>query len=411
MSKKNNRNRKKPRPPTRPRSISTDPPPGTAPSLAVERGRPPRLARGSEDHRLEITRPPLAFLRDVEPQSLGISYWFDAAQTGEPYSVNVRLAGKRLGDTPAGGKDAFTVMGTVERVLPGSGRVVLTVRVPDLPPGDWEVTSTPVKPASSRSPAQWSPLRDPPLPAATASGTTTFTTLANQIAPGTRLGAWSILVATGAVLALVIQSLLAHRLGLPVARLLPLSILACVLGLVGAKAYYVATHRSEPAQMLRAGKSIQGFVIAAVGTLLAGALLLGLPLAAALDATTPGILVGMAVGRLGCVLAGCCVGRPTVSRWGIWSSNQRVGVRRIPVQVMESTMAAALAVLAVSAVLAWGTASNGAVFLSGLGAYTAGRQLLFPLREMPRSTAYGRSITLFLSAAAALGALVVAITR
>jgi phosphatidylglycerol:prolipoprotein diacylglycerol transferase len=52
-------------------------------------------------------------------------------------------------------------------------------------------------------------------------------------------------VGTGAALALVVQNLLAARLGLPVQRLLPLSLIACLLGVLGAKCYYLATHRSE----------------------------------------------------------------------------------------------------------------------------------------------------------------------
>ena len=34
------------------------------------------------------------------------------------------------------------------------------------------------------------------------------------------------------------------------------------------------------------------------------------------DAFAPGIAVGQAVGRLGCLLAGCCYGRPTDVPWG-----------------------------------------------------------------------------------------------
>lgn len=375
------------------------------------RSRAPRLARGSGRQPLEVTRPTLPALQDADPQALGITYWFDAAPDGEPYSVRVHLAGRLRGSTAAGAKDSFGVVRTVERVLPGSGRVALTVRVPDLPPGTWDVTATPVEPALPGSSAQWSAVNDPRLPTAEASGATTYAPVARVRAPGVRLGAWPALVATGTVLAVVVQSLLAGQLGLPVQRLLPLSVLACLLGLGGAKTYYLATHRSEPVSLLTMGMSIQGFVLVAVGTLLGGALLLGLPVGTVLDVTAPGLLAGMAVGRLGCLLGGCCAGRPTSSHWGVWSSDRRLGLRRIPVQPMESTLAGVLAVLAALAVLAWGTSSGGAVFVAGIGAYTAGRQLLFPLRGIPRATAHGRIITLAISSAIALTALLVALAR
>jgi phosphatidylglycerol:prolipoprotein diacylglycerol transferase len=117
------------------------------------------------------------------------------------------------------------------------------------------------------------------------------------------------------------------------------------------------------------------------------------------------------VGRVGCLLGGCCVGRPTRSRWGVWSSNRHVGVRRIPVQLMESALAGALALLTVPAVLAWGTSSDGAVFVAAVAAYTAGRQLLFPLREIPRATAHGRVVTLVVAGALSLTAVLVAVVR
>ena len=273
------------------------------------------------------------------------------------------------------------------------------------------MTATPVEPAPPGPSSRWSLLNDPRLPVAKATGTTTFAPVARQLAPGARIGAWPALVATGAVLALLIQTLLAARVGLPVSQLLPLSVLACLLGVGGAKTYFLMTHRSEPVNLLMTGVSVQGFVIVAVVTVLTGTLLRGLPLGAVLDVTAPGMLAGMAVGRLGCLLGGCCVGRPTTSRWGVWSSNRLVGQRRIPVQAMESTLAGCLALLTLSAILIWGTSLDGVVFLAGIGAYTAGRQFLFPLREIPRATPYGRIATLAISCAIALTALLVAIAR
>ncbi|MGI8614470.1 MAG: prolipoprotein diacylglyceryl transferase [Nocardioidaceae bacterium] len=217
-------------------------------------------------------------------------------------------------------------------------------------------------------------------------------------------------MATGAVIALLVQLFLAARLGLSVSTLLPLSALACLLGLGGAKMYYVATHRSETVNLV-VGMSVQGFVVVAVGTLLVGARLGGLSLGSVLDVTAPGILAGMAVGRVGCLLGGCCVGRPTASRWGVWSSDRHLGLRRIPVQAIESGFAATLALLAVSANLTWGTAPGGLVFLVTMGAYTAGRQLLFPLRQIARTTSHGRIVTLTISCAVSFAGILVAILR
>ncbi len=46
-----------------------------------------------------------------------------------------------------------------------------------------------------------------------------------------------------------------------------------------------------------------------------------LPVWQTADAIAPGIALGHVVGRLGCVLAGCCYGRPTDLPWGITFSD------------------------------------------------------------------------------------------
>lgn len=63
-------------------------------------------------------------------------------------------------------------------------------------------------------------------------------------------------------------------------------------------------------------------------------------------------------------------------------------------QLFESTMAGVLATAALLAVVLVDPAADGLMFLAGLSAYTFGRQLLFPLRGIPRKTAHGRVVTL-----------------
>ena len=353
---------------------------------------------------MEVSSFTCQTLQEVEPQALGVTYWFDAAPDGAPCSVSVQISGRLRGQPAPVQPETFTVIATVADVVPGSGRIAVTTRVPDLPHGTWDVTATPVRPAPEGDPAAWMPVTDTQLVSGTASGTTAFGPAVRVRAPGVRLGAWPALVGTGTVLALVVQSLLGQRLGLPLQRLLPLSLMACLLGLLGAKTYYLATHPEERWSFLTPGMSVQGFVLVAVATLSGGSLLLGLPPGPVLDTTAPGLLLGMMVGRFGCLLGGCCAGRPTNSRWGVWSSDRRVGVRRVPVQLLESSLAGALGALALWAVLLSGTGAGGLVFVAGFAAYTAGRQLLFPLRGIPRATAHGPILMLGFASLVALAA-------
>lgn len=335
-----------------------------------------------------------AAVADVDPQELGITYEFDARPDGDPYPLTVRFAGRRTGvvGTP-GPRDSFMVTETVDRVLPGSGRIALTRRVGDIAPGRWEVAAAP----DGAGPSVF----------VTSAGSTVWGPAVRALAPGVRVGAWPALVVLGAIVAVVVQGLLAARLGLPGRPILLVSALACVLGVLGAKVYYLVEHRGRPRTLSRlaGGMCIQGFVLAAVGTVVLGAEALTIPTRALLDVTAPGLLFGMAIGRLGCFVGGCCAGRPTAGR-GLWSSDRRTGVRRIPTQLFESAGALLVGLTGVAAVLAGPPSVPGVVFVGAVAAYTLLRQLLFPLRDLARHTGFGRTATAVVSALA-LGAAVV----
>jgi phosphatidylglycerol:prolipoprotein diacylglycerol transferase len=364
----------------------------------------PVLARRTRNSPVELTDFTCSALEDADPQALGISYWFEARPSGERYAATVHLSGRLVGKAePTAGRTTFDVVSTVDNVIPGSGQIAVTTRVADVAAGTWNVTATPVEPARASSGPRWTEVRAPGRSAGTASGRTGAAALVRNLAPGVHLGVWPAAVGAGFLLGLVLQGLLARALGLPSQQVLALTFLASAFGLVAAKVYYILTHRGSWRGTLTTGLSVQGFVITALGTLIGGALLLGIPVGPLLDATAPPLLLGMAVGRVGCLFAGCCVGRPTSSRWGVWSSDRRLGLRRIPVQLLESSTCALLGVLALLAVLAIRRSGGGLVLASGLAAYVLGRQLLFPLRNLPRATSHGRWITLGVSAVVLAG--------
>jgi phosphatidylglycerol:prolipoprotein diacylglycerol transferase len=115
-----------------------------------------------------------------------------------------------------------------------------------------------------------------------------------------------------------------------------------------------------------------------------------MPVGTVLDVTIPALLLGQAIGRLGCLFGGCCAGLPTTSRWGVWSSDRRIAGSP------DRGEARARAI-------------DGVRVRRQPLAYLIVRQLLFPLRGLPRKTAHGRVITLAVASAALIGAGVTAI--
>jgi phosphatidylglycerol:prolipoprotein diacylglycerol transferase len=210
------------------------------------------------------------------------------------------------------------------------------------------------------------------------------------------------MVTLGIAIAFALQSLVIAGDHLVVGLWWVVSLIAIVVGVVGAKAWFIVLHRRVHRIE---GWCIQGFI---AGATLAAAILLvvlDMPIGVFLDATAPGLLVAMAVGRVGCFFAGCCGGPPTASRWGVWSSDQRVGARRIPTQLLESVLALSLGLLVLVAEVGHGPV-GGAFFIGGLASYTLGRQGLLHLRAEPRKTRLGGLATSVLAGLVLVAAVV-----
>lgn len=368
-------------------------------------------ARTTMARRCAVTEVGCAPLADLDPQALGVSYWLEVADSGQPYPVTIRLVGRRVGlKHKPGPHDRFDVLTTVDRVLPGSGPLAVTTRIEAVAPGQWQVNAAP---ASGRGPKGSAAARAtravrPGTPRVSLAGDTGWAPIVNVRAPGVRVGAWPALVTSGAAAALAAQALLATHTGLPVLRLLLVSLLACLAGVLGAKVYYLALHPEQRHAPLRAGMCIQGFVLAAILVLALASLVVGVPVGRALDVTAPSLLAGMAIGRVGCFLGGCCAGRATSSRWGLWSSDRHLGMRRIPAQLLEGSLA--LAIGAGGFVAEWlaSPRPGGTVFVGMVAAYVVVRQMLFPLRDIPRQTRNGRPLALLLATLVLVADIVVA---
>jgi phosphatidylglycerol:prolipoprotein diacylglycerol transferase len=128
---------------------------------------------------------------------------------------------------------------------------------------------------------------------------------------------YGFLIATAFLVALWLAVKEAGKRGVPYEKIVDQAFYTLVAGLVGSRAFYVATNWSYyAANPLDIVKIWQGGLVFYGGVLLAlpvsvwFARKAALPLWDAFDLWAPSIALGHAIGRLGCFCAGCCYGKP-----------------------------------------------------------------------------------------------------
>jgi phosphatidylglycerol:prolipoprotein diacylglycerol transferase len=351
--------------------------------------------------------------------------WLDPDSAGQTAAATVTFSGRRTGVSGRPRQaDRFERTETIDPFVAGSGPVSVTTKVAEIPAGEWIIWAKPAAGPGQRGRIRALPAHPPSgrfglmrflwakgNPVAAGNTGTRVTTKAAGFATGPGLipASWLPLVAVGVIVALAVQAVLTARAHLPVGAAVAVTLAACVAGAAGAKIWFVALNRGKVEGLATQGLCIQGFIAGVIAALIPGVVLAGLPAGTFLDVSAPGLFFGMAIGRQGCFLHGCCVGRVTASRWAIWASDGRVGARRAPTQQLESLACLVIGIAALLLVLRIPGPAAATVFVGALAAYTACRQLLFPYRAEARRTSSGRRASLIVAALVLLADVIVAI--
>ena len=213
---------------------------------------------------------------------------------------------------------------------------------------------------------------------------------------------YGVLLAAAYLAALWYATVRAGARGLDRDRIMDLGIYIIISALVGAKLLLVVVefdhYRQNPAEIwtiLRSGGVFYGGLIVSVGVAFWYIRRHSLPVWTTCDAFAPGIVLGQAVGRIGCLMAGCCYGRPTELPWGITFTNPLaaanvgtpLGVSLHPTQLYES--GAALLILG-GLLLAerGGKGFAGRTFWTYLLLYPTARFIIEFYRGDPRGTVF-----------------------
>jgi phosphatidylglycerol:prolipoprotein diacylglycerol transferase len=189
-----------------------------------------------------------------------------------------------------------------------------------------------------------------------------FDFLGRHIGP-LSLHTYGMLLALAFVAGLWVASLQARRAGMDPAVVTDMAVYVLIAGLIGAKLallFIEWSYYSENPQEI--------FSILQSGGVFYGGLLGAIPVAwwytrrhnldpwATADVLAPGLVLGQAVGRLGCFAAGCCYGRPTSVPWAITFRNPlaaRIVGTPLDVPLHPTQLYEAAATLLIFFVLLW----------------------------------------------------------
>lgn len=207
---------------------------------------------------------------------------------------------------------------------------------------------------------------------------------------------WHGLIATTAILVAVwIGLALARRSAIPESSIGRLMWWAIPGGLIGARLFSVLDHlpyySDNPIEVLfiwQGGIAAYGAFIGGLVSAVIAARRQGLPVWRLLDVAAPALLIGQAIGRIGCFLNGDTVGGPTAGGWGVayWHPDALVprsltGIPTHPYPLYEIIWD--LAVLGLVVALPGTLRQPGTRFLIAAIGYAIGRFVLSFFRMEP----------------------------
>jgi phosphatidylglycerol:prolipoprotein diacylglycerol transferase len=207
---------------------------------------------------------------------------------------------------------------------------------------------------------------------------------------GRNIHSYHVLLYLGILSGVIVGNYVAQRARLNPGAVFITMLLLPIPALVGARLLFISTHwqfyRRERQRIWRrseGGLSVYGGLLA-VFVSIPIVSSVDVPFAAFWDVSVFSILIGLTFCRLGCLLNGCCAGKPHEGFGALCLPNEAgVWRRRIPTQILE--VGWLLLLLGGAASLWKQIPFAGGLFLCALAAYGAGRLVLNNTREQPSS--------------------------
>lgn len=156
---------------------------------------------------------------------------------------------------------------------------------------------------------------------------------------GLPIRGYGVMLLSGVLAALVLTLVRARRRGLNPEMINNLAFWLFLGGIIGARLFYIIEYRQQYVRgsigetllaivnLSQGGLVVYGSIFGGAAALVLFSRKYGLPGLAMTDLVAPGVLIGVALGRIGCFLNGCCYGGVCDLPWGVefpWRSPPHV---------------------------------------------------------------------------------------
>ncbi len=202
---------------------------------------------------------------------------------------------------------------------------------------------------------------------------------------------YGLMIAVAAIVGVLITVRVAEKKGIAADHISYFILWAVLGGIVGARLFHVVDYwefyMANPMQIVGgSGLALYGALAGGIVAAVIYAQIRHLPLRRAADSLAPGLLVGLMIGRIGCIINGDSYGAVTDVPWafiythpGAMLPRELLGQPTHPYPAYEIIWNA-MALLVIWRLSRW-FKQDGMVFLSFLSLYSAGRFILMFVRE------------------------------
>jgi phosphatidylglycerol---prolipoprotein diacylglyceryl transferase len=135
---------------------------------------------------------------------------------------------------------------------------------------------------------------------------------------------YGLLMVIGFLFAVMLMRHASRRAGENPDHITNVALYALISGVIGARIFYVVHHYHQFAgdffsvfAVWQGGLELLGGVLMAIAVVFVYVLAYKLPLRSYFDILAIGLMLGLAFGRIGCLLNGCCFGRPADVPWAV----------------------------------------------------------------------------------------------